>query len=62
MDKFFTPSEVAQFFKVKTITIRRWIAKGALPAINLEGKYRVSEKDLNKFILDRKTVGKRGDR
>jgi excisionase family DNA binding protein/PAS domain S-box-containing protein len=48
--------DVAQFLQVTEETVRRWIRRGDLPALNLGGPragYRVYPTDLERFILDR---------
>lgn len=49
MDKYFSTTEIATLFKVKEITVRRWINRGWLPAIKIGKIYRVKEQDLKKF-------------
>lgn len=55
MDEFYSTKQVARLLGVKTITIRRWILKGLLVAINLGKEYRVSKTDLEKFLQERKS-------
>jgi len=39
---------------IKGITVRRWIAKGLLPAYSLGKEYRVKKVDFDKFMESRK--------
>lgn len=57
MDEYLSTKQIAKILGVRTITIRRWIAKGKLPAISLgeiQKDYRVSKKDFEKFLEERK--------
>ncbi len=49
MDKYFSTNEIASLFKVREITVRRWINRGWLQAIKIGKMYRVREQDLKKF-------------
>jgi excisionase family DNA binding protein/PAS domain S-box-containing protein len=53
---WYTVEEVAEFLQVTEETVRRWIRRGELPALNLGGPragYRVYPTDLERFIHDR---------
>jgi excisionase family DNA binding protein len=50
MDKFYTTKDIAQLFKVKEITVRRWINKEWLSAIKIGKMYHIKKQDLEKFI------------
>lgn len=39
--EFYTPAEVAKLLKVHVETVYRWIRKGTLPAVELNGTYRI---------------------
>lgn len=52
-DEFFTTEEIAEKLKVIPATVRSWISQGKLPAINLDGSYRVYATDLQKFLDER---------
>lgn len=50
-----TVREVANIFRVSTLTIRRWSDKGVLPAIkiNKRGDRRFSPEDINLIVENR---------
>jgi excisionase family DNA binding protein len=50
-----TVQEVAKRLKVDEKTVRRWIIKGDLAAINLGKGYRIYQSDLDDFIDKRRT-------
>ena len=50
-----TVQEVAKHLKVDEKTVRRWITKGDLTAINLGKGYRIYKSDLDDFIEKRRT-------
>ena len=54
MDELYTTRQIAKILGVKAVTIRRWVARGELPAIDLGKEYRISEKDFQKFLEKRK--------
>lgn len=54
MEQFYTSSQIAKTLGVSTITVRRWISKGILPAISLDKGYRVKQSDFEKFVAERK--------
>lgn len=54
-DELLTTEEVAEILKVQPRTVLRYISQLKLPAIDLEGSYRVFRKDLNEFLLQRYT-------
>lgn len=56
MSKMYTCDEVAERYKVKTITVWDWIRKKKLVAIKLGREYRISEDDLIQFEKARKTI------
>jgi excisionase family DNA binding protein len=53
---FYTPEDVANMLELTVDTIRRYIREGKLPAIRLEGTYRIQREDFERFIEERKTV------
>ena len=59
MPKLLSTKEVANILGLHEQVIRRYIRKGILPAIKLERKYRIDEKDLNNWLEERKTGGGR---
>jgi putative molybdopterin biosynthesis protein len=54
MDKFYSTRQIAKMLNLKTITIRRWIDKGLLPAYKLGKELRVNKNDFDKFLKERK--------
>lgn len=56
MAKMYTCDEVAERYKVKVITVWEWIRQHKLNAIKLGREYRISEDDLVKFEMERRTV------
>jgi len=53
---FYTPEDIAEMLELDVGTIRRYIRQGKLPAIKLEGAYRIRREDFERFIEERKTV------
>jgi len=49
MDTLFSVRQAAFILKVHPLTIRRYIKKGSLKAIKVEGNVRILEKDLHNF-------------
>lgn len=49
MDTLFSVKQAAYLLKVHPLTIRRYIKKGTLKAIRIEGNVRIKEKDLSAF-------------
>jgi excisionase family DNA binding protein len=47
--RFFTVSDVADFFDVSTRSVRRWIRSGDLPVHRFGGVVRISDSDLRAF-------------
>lgn len=56
MSEMFTCEEVANRYRVKVLTVWEWIRKGKMSAIKLGRDYRISEEDLKKFEMERKTT------
>lgn len=56
MPKYFTSSEVAERYKVKTLTVWDWIRKKKLPAIRIGRDYRIRQEDIDEFEKKRKTA------
>jgi len=54
MDEYYSPKEIATLLKVNVITVRRWIDKGKLPAIKLDKDFRITKKDLDNFLEQRR--------
>jgi len=51
---FYTADEIAELLGFHPETVREWIRKAILPAIKIRGRYRISRKDLEKFLEERK--------
>jgi excisionase family DNA binding protein len=54
-DKLLDVDEVAERLGVEPSTVRHYIRTKQLPAIRLGNQYRISEKDLQKFLDERRT-------
>ncbi len=57
-EQMFTIKQVARRMNVDEKTVRRWIQRGALRAINIGGlrpEYRIRPSDLEDFIENRET-------
>lgn len=52
--KFFSIADVADYFRVSTKTVLRWIAAGHLSAFKLGRQWRISREDLKIFANARK--------
>ncbi len=50
-----TVEEVAKELRVDAKTVRRWIQRGELIAIDVGREYRIRRSDLDDFILRRQT-------
>lgn len=48
-----TTEEVAAILKIQPRTVRDYIAQGKLPAVELEGSYRIYRQDLKDFLDQR---------
>jgi excisionase family DNA binding protein len=58
-EQFLTVSEVAERLRVSEETIRRWLRDGRLFGVHLgsrKGGWRVSERDLEAFLRERRTT------
>ena len=55
-NELLTVDEVAKEVKVHTETVRNWIRKRELPAIDIGGEYRIYRRDLEDFLERRKTT------
>ena len=54
-EELLTVEEVAKHLRVDEKTVRRWINKGELTAIDLGKGYRIYKSDLDAFIEKRRT-------
>ena len=55
-NELLTVDDVAREVKVHTETVRSWIRKRELPAIDIGGGYRIYRRDLEDFLQRRKTT------
>ena len=53
-ETYFTVEEVAERLKVSNMTVYRWIKAGSLDAYKLGGEFRITERDINQFLEDRR--------
>ncbi len=51
-EKYYTPEEVANKFKVKKSTVYFWVREGKLRAVKLGSLIRIPEAALNDFLKD----------
>lgn len=61
MDTYVSTQELADRLGVSVFTIRRYIRAGKLPAVKLDGVYRVSREDIAEFLKSRE-IGHMPDR
>ncbi|MBA7539560.1 hypothetical protein ES705_31840 [subsurface metagenome] len=54
MKYYYTTQEVADRLEVTYGTAYSWIKEGILPAYKFRREYRISVRDFNKFIKDKK--------
>ncbi len=54
-EQLLTVEQVANIMQVHVETVRVWIRNGDLVAVNIGKEYRVTRKDLNTYIEERKT-------
>lgn len=52
-ERLMTIPDAAEFLRVSTKTIRRWISSGDLPAAKLGLQWRIRPQDLQRFVRDR---------
>ncbi len=50
MDPLLTTEDVAEFFRLDVVTVRRMIGKGELPAYRVGGEYRLTRADLENYL------------
>lgn len=53
-DKLYTRKELKKYFNVSICTIDNWLRKGKLKGIKINNTVRISEIDLNEFLLNNK--------
>lgn len=56
MQKYYTPEELAQQFKLNRMTIYRLLRSGDIPSVRIGKSYRVSENHLQNWLTDQKTA------
>lgn len=54
MEEFYSTRQIAKMLDLKTITIRRWIDKGALQAYKLGKELRIKKVDFDLFLKERR--------
>jgi excisionase family DNA binding protein len=54
-EKLYTPREVAEYLRVDTNTIYRWLRDGKLGGAKIGRDYRISESQLRAFLEERST-------
>jgi excisionase family DNA binding protein len=54
-ETYYTVPEVAETLKVSHMTVYRWIKDGKLTAYKLGGEFRITERDLERFLGERRT-------
>ncbi len=53
-ETYYTLPEIAEKLKVSRRTVYRWVQAGELPAYKLGGEFRITERDLEKFLEARR--------
>ena len=56
MEKLYTLKEASRVLNVHQQTLRKWITQGKVPAVKLGKVLRVSPKELEHFIKERRTT------
>lgn len=51
MEKYYTPEEIADNFKVNRKTVYNWIQSGKLKAVKIGHFWRISETELNRLLV-----------
>jgi len=57
MDNYVSPQDLADRLGVSVFTIRRYIRAGKLPAVKLDGGYRIGRDDIAEFLKSREIGG-----
>lgn len=60
MDSLLTTEDVAEFFRMDVVTVRRMISKGEITAYRVGGEYRFKREDIDEY-LERQRVPARQD-
>jgi excisionase family DNA binding protein len=55
-ETYYTLREVAEKLRVSRRTVYRWVQAKELPAYKLGGEFRVTERDLERFLEARRTL------
>jgi len=55
-EKYYTTKEIAQRYGVTTTSVRVWIRRGELPAIQIGNSYRIKQSDLELFEQRRRRL------
>jgi excisionase family DNA binding protein len=55
-ETYYTLREVAEKLRVSRRTVYRWVQAKELPAYKLGGEFRITERDLEKFLEARRTL------
>ncbi|WP_339232725.1 helix-turn-helix domain-containing protein [Geobacillus sp. FSL W8-0032] len=53
----YTPKEIAEKLKITSATVINWIKRGDLEALRVGNQWRITQEQLNEFILQ-KTMNK----
>lgn len=56
MNVYYTPAEVAERLKLNMHTVLKYIRQGRLPASRLGNRYRISEEQLQDFMVRASTI------
>ena len=57
-ERYFTVEEVAERLKVSHMTVYRWIKTGKLGAYKIGGEFRITERDIERFLQARRFPAK----
>ncbi len=60
MEPLLTTEEVARMLNTTDATVRRWLRNGTIPAIRVEGEWRIRRADLEEYI-QKNTYPKKGE-
>jgi excisionase family DNA binding protein len=52
--EFYSTRQIAKILNLRTITIRRWIERGMLPAYKFGTELRIDKVEFEKFIKERR--------
>jgi len=57
-ERYFTVEEVAERLKVSHMTVYRWIKDGKLGDYKIGGEFRITERDVERFLQARRFPAK----